>query len=274
MLRSKVFVQLVRSTRTWSSSVPHIKSRFVVRSFSTCLPKFNIQCDISTKQYGKVYASDPLDASRPLDTFARRHLGPSPDNVNQMLKKMGYNDLDSFIGSVIPPNVLKMRPLKFKSSPKGGFTEHEMIENLTQLGEKNKYKVKNLIGKGYYGTLLPPVIQRNLLESPEWYTSYTPYQPEISQGRLESLLNFQTVVSDLTGLPIANASLLDEGTAAAEAMLLAFHLSKKKKTKFIIDDNTHSQTKSVLRTRANPVSYTHLDVYKRQHYNILFIIYN
>lgn len=207
--------------------------------------------DVSLKQYGKVYESGPGFLDRPLDSFARRHLGPSPKNVEYMLKKMDYKGLDGFVEALVPANILKKRSLALEA-PASGFGEQEMLEHMAQIAEKNNYKVRNFIGKGYYGTILPAVIQRNLLECPEWYTSYTPYQPEISQGRLESLLNFQTVVSDLTGLPVANASLLDEGTAAGEAMLLSFNAGRKKKTKYVIDKRVHEQTKSVLRTRAEP----------------------
>ncbi|CCD26675.1 glycine decarboxylase subunit P NDAI_0I01060 [Naumovozyma dairenensis CBS 421] len=236
------------------------------RTFTTTYPN---SIEISSKQYERIYNNDPLDLSNPLDSFPRRHLGPAPKDVQSMLKQMGFNDLESFIKAVIPSNILNNdttdSPLDFDlkastSSSNVGFSEQEMLKHLTNLANKNNYKIKNFIGKGYYNTIVPPVIQRNLLECPEWYTSYTPYQPEISQGRLESLLNFQTVISDLTGLPIANASLLDEGTAAAEAMLLAFNLTKKKKFKFIVDKNVHKQTKSVLRTRAKPFNIELIEI--------------
>ncbi|CDO93838.1 unnamed protein product [Kluyveromyces dobzhanskii CBS 2104] len=211
------------------------------------------KCDVSSGQYGKIYDARKSGSGsfEPLDTFQRRHLGPSPSNVGQMLKQLGYTDLDQFISGVVPENILVKRTLEL-DSPENGFTEQQMLEHLEALASKNQHRIKNLIGKGYYGTVLPPVIQRNLLESPEWYTSYTPYQPEISQGRLESLLNFQTVISDLTGLPVANASLLDEGTAAGEAMLLSFNVARRKKLTYVIDQRLHKQTKSVLRTRAEP----------------------
>ncbi|ODV93734.1 hypothetical protein PACTADRAFT_51491 [Pachysolen tannophilus NRRL Y-2460] len=160
---------------------------------------------------------------------------------------MGYSDLQEFIKSVVPDDVLVQRPLNI--APQEGYTESEMLEHLGKIAGKNKI-VKSLIGKGYYGTILPPVIQRNLVENPGWYTSYTPYQPEVSQGRLESLLNFQTIIADLTGLPIANASLLDEGTAAAEAMSMSFAGLKNKKTKYFVDSKLHEQTISVLQGRA------------------------
>lgn len=219
--------------------------------------------DISTEQYTDLYQNGIKNLDTSLDTFLRRHMGPSPVDMKSMLSKMGYSNLSSFIKNVVPSNILQLPVLQI-DAPKKGYTEQQLLENLKQIADKNNYKVKNLIGKGYYGTVLPPVIQRNILESPEWYTSYTPYQPEISQGRLESLLNFQTIVSDLTGLPIANASLLDEGTAAGEAMLLSFNQAKRKKLKYVIDKRLHEQTKDVLRTRAKPfdIEIVELDCYK------------
>lgn len=229
--------------------------------------------DVSSTKFKQIYHADPLDSKNDrLDTFQRRHLGPNPKDVDEMLKTVNsnYNDLSDFVNDMVPSKILgKKDGLKFKSSPKGVFNETAMLNHLAQIAEKNNYKVKNYIGKGYYDTILPPVIQRNVLECPEWYTSYTPYQPEISQGRLESLLNFQTVVSDLTGLPVANSSLLDEGTAAGEAMLLSYHSLKSKKIKksspnqklnFIIDKNLHPQTKSVLKTRAKPFNIELLEI--------------
>ncbi|SCU83206.1 LAMI_0C02388g1_1 [Lachancea mirantina] len=242
MLRSKTAVQF---------------NKLVARSFH----KHSVvrrQANVSSGQFGQVFKSAG-GAYTPLDTFQRRHLGPSPGNVKDMLQTMGYQDLDNFVKNVVPDQVLTKRPLKL-DAPDRGFTEQEMLRKLQDVASKNDWQVKNFIGKGYYGTILPPVIQRNLLECPEWYTSYTPYQPEISQGRLESLLNFQTVVSDLTGLPIANASLLDEGTAAGEAMLLAFNQAKKKRSKFVIDKRLHPQTKSVLKTRSVPYAIEIVEV--------------
>lgn len=182
-----------------------------------------------------------------LDTFARRHFGPSPDNVTQMLSMLGYKDFDEFLAATVPEHVLIRRRLLVL--PEKGYTELQMLEHLEELAGKNTI-VKSFLGKGYYGTHVPPVIQRNLLESPEWYTSYTPYQPEISQGRLESLLNYQTMVSSLTGLPMANASLLDEGTAAAEAMAMSFHNLRGKKPVYVVDAQVHPQTIDVIQSRA------------------------
>lgn len=206
------------------------------------------KANTSSQNYQKVYnESDKKISLNNLDTFARRHLGPTPGNVEKMLTTLGYKDIDEFLAAAIPEHVLIKRALKV--SPEKGFTETEMLEHLHALAGKNKI-VKSFIGKGYAGTRVPPVIQRNLLESPEWYTSYTPYQPEISQGRLESLLNYQTMVTSLTGLPMANASLLDEGTAAGEAMSLSFHSLKGKKSKYVVDSNLHPQTIDVVKSRA------------------------
>lgn len=206
------------------------------------------QADTLSGHYEKVFnPSKEKVTYAGLDTFARRHFGPTPENVNHMLKTIGYKDMDEFLSATIPPHVLVKRALKVK--PENGFTEQEMLDHLHGLASKNKI-VKSFIGKGYYGTVVPPVIQRNLLESPEWYTSYTPYQPEISQGRLESLLNYQTMITSLTGLPMANASLLDEGTAAAEAMSMSFHQLRSKKKKYVVDSKLHPQTVDVLHSRA------------------------
>lgn len=167
-----------------------------------------------------------------------------------MLDKVGYADLDDFVAATIPPHVLVKRALQVQ--PLQGFSEQEMLAHLYELAGKNTI-ARSFIGKGYYGTNLPPVIQRNLLELPEWYTSYTPYQPEISQGRLELLLNYQTMVTSLTGLPVANASLLDEGTAAAEAMALSFHNLRNKKNVFVVDLKIHPQTLDVVVSRAENI---------------------
>lgn len=208
----------------------------------------------SSDNYQKVFDPSATKVSfENLDTFARRHLGPTPDNVQKMVKSLGYNDLDEFLHNAIPPHVLIKR--KLQVLPKQGFSESEMLDHLYEVAGKNKI-VKSFIGKGYYGTKVPPVIQRNLLESPEWYTSYTPYQPEISQGRLESLLNYQTMITSLTGLPIANASLLDEGTAAGEAMSMAFHNLKGKKKTYVVDTKLHPQTLDVIKSRATNIAVT------------------
>lgn len=206
------------------------------------------QADTSSKNYNRLFDPSSLENGyENLDTFARRHLGPTPEETQKMLQKLGYNDLDEFLSKAVPPHILFKRRLQV--TPDHGYTELEMLDHLHELAGKNKI-VKSYIGKGYAGTRVPPVIQRNLLELPEWYTSYTPYQPEISQGRLESLLNYQTMVSSLTGLPMANASLLDEGTAAGEAMAMSFHNLRGKKKKYIVDAKVHPQTYAVIESRA------------------------
>ncbi|ODV86992.1 hypothetical protein CANARDRAFT_27330 [[Candida] arabinofermentans NRRL YB-2248] len=237
---------LIRSTR----SVVRSRSIFVGRSVfirsSSSIITSSKKADVSSSNYQLSYYPSETGLQN-LDTFARRHLGPKPSDVNYMLEQVESSDLDEFIGKVVPDQVLVKRPLKIQ--PAKGFTETEMINRLKEIASKNKV-LKSYIGKGYYGTILPPVIQRNLLENPAWYTSYTPYQPEVSQGRLESLLNFQTIITDLTGLPVANASLLDEGSAAAEAMIMSFTGLKGKKPRYFVDSNTHEQTIAVLTTRA------------------------
>lgn len=187
------------------------------------------------------------------DKFSRRHLGPDARETKAMLDVVGYGSLDELVDHVVP------EPIRDRSSinlPEA-MTEREYLEHIQSLAEKNQVW-KNFVGQGYYGTLTPSVIQRNLFENPGWYTQYTPYQAEISQGRLESLLNFQTITSDLSGLPISNASLLDEGTAAAEAMSMFFHAVNKNKNdiqkpKFFIDQHIFPQTLNLVETRAEPI---------------------
>ena len=157
----------------------------------------------------------------PYDFANRRHIGPSPAEMEEMLATIGVESLDALIDATVPQGIRQDAPLVFGAP----LSEREVLWKLRRTAEKNKVMV-SMIGLGHYGTVTPPCIQRNILENPAWYTAYTPYQPEISQGRLEALLNFQTMVSDLTGMDIANASLLDEPTAAAEAMALARRQSK------------------------------------------------
>jgi len=184
--------------------------------------------------------------------FVRRHLGVSKQFETEMLASLSLSSIDALIEETIPSNILKRRKLKVGTA----LSEQELLTHLRGLEAKNKV-YKTYIGQGYYHTFTPPVIQRNILENPGWYTQYTPYQAEISQGRLEALLNFQTLVSDLTGLPLANASLLDEGTAAAEAMIMMYKASRKKKDKkechsLFIDKGLFDGVKAVLETRAEP----------------------
>ncbi|KAK9453061.1 glycine cleavage system P-protein-domain-containing protein [Dipodascopsis uninucleata] len=183
------------------------------------------------------------------DTYARRHIGPLDVNsTNRMLQKLGYESVNELVADVVPEDILTRRPLKIE--PQEGYSESELTAKLKEIASKNKV-LRSYIGTGYYGTIVPPVIQRNILECPEWYTSYTPYQPEISQGRLESLLNYQTLVTDLTGMAIANASLLDEGTAASEAMLMSFNAARGNKKTFFADRSLHPQTLACLKSRAS-----------------------
>src|SRR5688500_12383878 len=184
--------------------------------------------------------------------FRARHIGPNELETSQMLRETGNESLEQLISKTIPAAIRLKKPLE-NPEPQ---SEFEYLQELRKVAAKNKL-YKTYIGQGYYGTITPSVILRNIFENPGWYTQYTPYQAEISQGRLESLLNFQTMVSDLTGLPIANASLLDEATAAAEAMTMFFNFLKRQdhieRPKFFVDTNLFPQTKDVLATRAVPV---------------------
>jgi glycine dehydrogenase len=187
----------------------------------------------------------------PATTFARRHIGPSPRDVAAMLETVGAKSLGALIGETLPASIRQQRPLDLGPA----LSESEALSHMQKIAAQNEV-FTSLIGQGYYGTILPPVIQRNILENPAWYTAYTPYQPEISQGRLEALFNFQTMICDLTGLDVANASLLDEATAAAEAMALAERVSQVKSKTFFVDHEVHPQTLAVLRTRAEPLGWT------------------
>jgi glycine dehydrogenase len=189
--------------------------------------------------------------AEPATTFARRHIGPSPRDVAAMLDTVGAKTLTALIGETLPSSIRQQRPLEFGTP----LSESEALAHMQQLAAQNEV-FTSLIGQGYHSTILPPVIQRNILENPAWYTAYTPYQPEISQGRLEALFNFQTMICDLTGLDVANASLLDEATAAAEAMALAERVSQTKSKTFFVDHEVHPQTLAVLRTRAEPLGWT------------------
>src|SRR5713101_1229518 len=182
----------------------------------------------------------------PADRFVNRHIGPSPDETRGMLATLGYESLDAFIDAVVPQDIRLRRALALPP----GRTEREVLQALRGLAAQNQL-YRSYIGMGYHHSFTPQVIQRNIVENPGWYTAYTPYQPEIAQGRLEALLNFQTMIADLTGLEIANASLLDEATAAAEAMHLTEAVSKHEgKLVYLVDANCHPQTIAVVRTRA------------------------
>ena len=184
--------------------------------------------------------------------FIKRHIGPNDTDTQKMLESIGAKSLNELIEKTVPQNIRLKKPMNIPT----GLTEFEMLQSLKAIGEKNII-AKNFIGQGYYGTITPSVILRNIFENPGWYTQYTPYQAEIAQGRLESLLNYQTMVSDLTGLPIANASLLDEATAAAEAMAMIFNAVNKSdaitQPKLFVDSAIFKQTKDVLATRSNPI---------------------
>ena len=181
------------------------------------------------------------------DQFVNRHIGPNKDDIIQMLDKIGLSSMEQLINRSVPESIRS----KEKLNVGDGISEKELIEKLKKIAEKNVI-MKSYIGMGYYNCITPPVIQRNILENPGWYTQYTPYQAEISQGRLEALINFQTMVSDLTGLPISNASLLDEATAAAEAMIMAFRVSKNGNI-FLVSNKCHPQIIDVLKTRSEPL---------------------
>ncbi|MBD1203987.1 MAG: aminomethyl-transferring glycine dehydrogenase [Rhodobacteraceae bacterium] len=188
----------------------------------------------------------PVDYN-PYDFANRRHIGPSPAEMAEMLKAVGVKTLDELIDQTVPASIRQKVPLNWAP-----LSEHGLLARMREVGAKNKV-MTSLIGQGYFGTVTPPAIQRNILENPAWYTAYTPYQPEIAQGRLEALLNYQTMVADLTGLPVANASLLDEATAAAEAMAMAERVAKSKARGFFVDHGCHPQTIAVIRTRALPL---------------------
>ena len=184
----------------------------------------------------------------PYDFANRRHIGPSPAEMSDMLKTVGAQSLGALIDDTMPAQIRQKEPLDFGKP----MSEREVLEYMRVVAGKNKV-LTSLIGQGYHGTVTPPAIQRNIFENPAWYTAYTPYQPEISQGRLEALLNFQTMISDLTGLEVANASLLDEATACAEAMTMAMRLSKSKAKAFFVDRDCHPQNIAVIQTRAAPL---------------------
>ncbi|MDC7788611.1 aminomethyl-transferring glycine dehydrogenase [Rhodoplanes sp. TEM] len=189
-----------------------------------------------------------MQTETPATDFVRRHVGPGPRDIDVMVEAVGARSLDALIADVIPAAIRDRRPPALGPA----LSEPQALARMREIASRNQVFV-SLIGQGYHGTVLPGVILRNVLENPAWYTAYTPYQPEISQGRLEALMNFQTMVADLTGLPVANASLLDEATAAAEAMTLAKRSAASRATAFFVDRAVHPQTLAVLRTRAEPL---------------------
>jgi glycine dehydrogenase len=258
---------LSRPSQTLAKS-GYVGSRAAVKASQDVLRRTYYTSSVSDDSNTTPSATEKRDVFLPLDTFARRHIGPSPSSTEEMLKTLDppVKSLDEFVKQVLPSNILSSTDLKIDGPAKGGlaenatineegYTESQLLARLKTIANKNKI-LRSYIGCGYAGTRVPEVIKRNILEGPGWYTSYTPYQPEISQGRLESLLNYQTMVSDLTGLPISNASLLDEPTAAAEAMTLSMNAlpvarQKSKNKTFLVSHLVHPQTIAVLESRAN-----------------------
>lgn len=192
------------------------------------------------------------------ERFETRHIGPSHSDESEMLQLLGYKDIKTFIGDVVPANIQITKKLsEVLDSAK---SEVAVIAELREIAAQNQV-FTSLIGGGYYGTITPAVIKRNVLENPAWYTAYTPYQPEISQGRLEAIFAFQTVICDMTALSLSNASMLDEGTAAAEAMTVARRTSKASDDAvFLIEEHLHPQTKAVVQTRAKPLGIKVIEV--------------
>ncbi len=192
---------------------------------------------------------EPLATEDPgSEAFVDRHIGPRPDDLQSMLATLGYDSLDDLVSAAVPSVIREPVPLSVTEP----MSETEALAHLRELADRNEV-FTSLIGLGYHDTITPGVILRNVLENPAWYTAYTPYQPEISQGRLEALLNFQTMVTDLTGMDLANASLLDEGTAAAEAMAMLHRINPKAGMVFLVDSDAHPQTIDVVQTRAEPL---------------------
>ena len=208
------------------------------------VPAFSLTT--STNDYLAECLSD--DVFAPNDSFVSRHIGVSSTEIQQMLTAIGCESLDEMIEKTVPESIRIKQPLQLG----GARGEYELLQELKAIASKNQVW-RSYIGTGYYNCITPPIIQRNILENPGWYTQYTPYQAEIAQGRLEALLNFQTMIIDLTGLEIANASLLDEGTAAAEAMSMAAGIAKNKGNKFFVSSDCHPQTIAVVKTRAIPL---------------------
>src|SRR6476646_1265197 len=189
------------------------------------------------------FAATPTNVA----TFADRHIAPSAEETVQMLRELGFENLDALVDATVPKNIRLDRTLDLPKAK----SENEALTELRAVSSKNRV-ARNFTGAGYSDTITPPVIQRNILENPGWYTAYTPYQAELAQGRLEALLTFQKMITDLTALEIANASLLDEATAAAEAMALCHAVVPNRKT-FFVADNCHPQTVAVVQTRAKPL---------------------
>ncbi len=192
--------------------------------------------------------SREVEQPEPFESFLHRHVGTSPEDQACMLKVLGYDTLDDLIDDAVPDGVRRLGRIDLPPA----MSEHEVTEELRRVAGRNQ-PAEPMIGLGYHSTVTPGVIRRNVLESPSWYTAYTPYQPEISQGRLEALLNFQTMVSDLTGLDTANASLLDESTAVAEAVTLMRRRTRGAAERVVVDADCLPQTLAVLETRLRPL---------------------
>ena len=185
---------------------------------------------------------------QPRDPFVRRHIGPGKEQVAEMLDSLGFERMEDFVDAVVP-EAIRYRERLALGPPSG---EHEQLARLRAVADRNEV-FRSYLGMGYYGTDVPEVIRRNVLENPGWYTQYTPYQAELAQGRLEALINFQTLVAEMADLPLANASLLDEATAAAEAMAMCWASAKRRRGTFFVDAGCHPQTLAVVRTRAEPL---------------------
>ena len=181
----------------------------------------------------------------PESSFVRRHIGPSEDEIAAMLEALGLRSCEELVAETVPEGIRSPEPVDVGA----GIGEAEALAELREIAAENRV-LRSRIGMGYHDCLVPPVIARNVLEDPSWYTAYTPYQAEIAQGRLEALLNFQTMIADLTGMEIANASLLDEGTAAAEAMSLCLGAARGERSRFFVSEECHPQTLEVVETRA------------------------
>lgn len=197
--------------------------------------------------YAKCFSA-AAEVFKPMDQFERRHIGPGPKDKEEMLAYLGFDCMEDMVSKTVPEGIRLPKDMVLETE---GLGEQEALKKLKGIMSKNQV-ARSFIGQGYYDTVVPEVIKRNMLENPGWYTAYTPYQAEISQGRLESLLNFQTVICDLVGLPAANASLLDEATAAAEAVNLCIGASKKR-NRIFVDQNCHPQTIDLIKTRSGPV---------------------
>ncbi|XP_071730366.1 glycine dehydrogenase (decarboxylating) A, mitochondrial-like [Rutidosis leptorrhynchoides] len=251
LANKSIINRLISQTKHNSPSPVSYSSRYITVS-SLLSPSINK--NVTSNQNIQGFRSQSqtrsisIEVLKPSDTFARRHNSASPEDQTKMAEFVGFESLDSLIDSTVPKSI-RIEPMKFDKFNEG-LTESQMIAHMQELASKNRV-FKSFIGMGYYNTYVPSVILRNIMENPGWYTQYTPYQAEIAQGRLESLLNFQTMITDLTGLPMSNASLLDEGTAAAEAMAMCNNIQKGKKKTFIIATNCHPQTIDICKTRAD-----------------------